>query len=787
MKRGLLVSTAVSAAFLILPALASAASLAVGNSAVSRANTDTYSNFTIIDTNVPVSANGVLDTFTYYAANLNSFEFVLVDSSNVVKYVSPVVTPIATGLQTYSASVLVEAGWNLGVHFDATGTIPFDYAGAPATYTPNNDGMPVVGDVLSVEGTSNRVYSWGATGTAVPSCSGASSFDSFSLGSVNGQGGWSATGSFDQEIIENTFGFTDFGCKTLRISDAITSGSFGDQIFSVPIVNEAGETDALNGGMSSGVRQNHFEAEFDLASTMATLQPGMHLSVSPDRGDGARMSYLRFEDSTDGINVFFDDVQGTTSPATFTDEQIATDLSRSEPHTIKFVMDFVDGSSNDLVKIYIDGILAHTGTSWENYYRFDPESNPTLVSNSRTVDSLLFRESGASHPGNIGFLVDNVALSSSIVLPSTGQVQGTKFFDINGNGVREPDEPTLGGWTINLAGTQSGTQVTDSAGAYEFSGLAAGSYTLSEVMKAGWTQTKAPSAITLVAGQVLTGQDFGNACFVSTGGKGLGFWTNKNGQALETAGDFALLTGLNLVKANGDHQDFTGSPTANKAALKSWFLNASATNMAYMLSAQLAAAELSVAHGLTSGSAKVVVTNPLLAGTPGVSSLGLISVSDLMAAANAELGSHSVTVSPSAFRAYQEALKNTLEMVAGGASIQICPNVLQTFTATNSVYNNGPTAGDPLYATGSISFTWDPVTGNVTGGLYEEIYPANTGTHYMNEVVSGTVTGSAIHLNFVRTVPNSLSFSADFTLSGNTITGTLDGPFYFTATGVVTP
>jgi hypothetical protein len=110
-----------------------------------------------------------------------------------------------------------------------------------------------------------------------------------------------------------------------------------------------------------------------------------------------------------------------------------------------------------------------------------------------------------------------------------------------------------------------------------------------------------------------------------------------------------------------------------------------------------------------------------------------------------------------------------------------------TFAATNSIYNNGPTSNDPLYATGPINFTWDSVTGNVTGGLYEEIYPANIGTHYFNNVVSGTVLGGMVHLDFVRTVPNNNSFSADFTLSGNTITGTLAGPYYFTATGTITP
>jgi hypothetical protein len=237
----------------------------------------------------------------------------------------------------------------------------------------------------------------------------------YHVGNINGQDGWSKTGAYDVAVVDGTTLPTGFGAQSLRTSDAVTSGSFGDQTFSKSLANEAGETDALNGGMSGGTRQPHFEAQFDLASTLSTLQPGMHVSVSPDRGDGARMSYLRFEDQADGIHVFFDDVTDpshVTNADTFNETDIAT-ISRA-PHTIKFSMDFVNGPDNDVVKISIDGVLKHTGTSWEDYYRFDTESNPTLVSNSRTVDSLLFRESGAANTDDAGngFLVDNLSLLS---------------------------------------------------------------------------------------------------------------------------------------------------------------------------------------------------------------------------------------------------------------------------------------------------------------------------------------------------------------------------------------
>ncbi len=281
------------------------------------------------------------------------------------------------------------------------------------TWTDNYQGTARSGTWSTVSGTADPISN-------TPACSmDDTTFDTFTLGSVNGQHGWAATGPYDQAIVDNTYGYPTFGCKSLRISDAVTSGSFGDWVFSNSVANEAGETTAQNGGMSGGVRQTRFEAQFDLASTQSTQQPGMHLSVSPDRGDGARMSYLRFDDMADGIHVFFDDYQNNSGgePAgtcntgdNFVETEIAT-LTRT-PHTIKFVMDFVDGQNNDIVNIYIDGVLEHTGTSWEGYFNYC-ESNPT-----RTVDSLIFQSRTGSGPltnpadQGKGFLVDNMSLVS---------------------------------------------------------------------------------------------------------------------------------------------------------------------------------------------------------------------------------------------------------------------------------------------------------------------------------------------------------------------------------------
>ena len=268
----------------------------------------------------------------------------------------------------------------------------------------------------------------------------------YTLGVINAQDGWSSLGAAGSgcavydHAVSSSLGTVGFGLQSLRISNAVVSGCFGDQTFSKSLADEAGETTALNGGMSGGTRQKHFEAQFSLASAVpGSQQTGLYMSVSPDRGDGARMSYLRFEDQADGVHVFFDDVTDPThaiNGETFNETDIAT-LTRA-PHTIKFSMDFVDGPDNDVVKIYIDGVLIHTGTSWEDYFRYDTESNPSLVDVSRTVDSLLFRTGGSTNNPSVlgqGFLVDNLSLLSGPILvgPPTSKDQckkdGWKIFN----------------------------------------------------------------------------------------------------------------------------------------------------------------------------------------------------------------------------------------------------------------------------------------------------------------------------------------------------------------------
>ncbi len=215
-------------------------------------------------------------------------------------------------------------------------------------------------------------------------------------------------------------------------------------------------------------------------------------------------------------------------------------------------------------------------------------------------------------------------------------------------------EVDVAGWTFDVtdaAGTAVGTVTTGADGRAGIS-VAPGTYTVTErIPDERWEVTTGDVAQTVsVAGRGAATASFGNACSVTStpGGRTIGFWRNKNGQALLTDADFEVLTALHLRNADGSERDFAGSLSANKTALAQWLQGANATNMAYMLSAQLVATRLGVAHGFTDPNAAV--------------SADMI-VTGLVSAADAALADDANTPSGDENRVLQTQLKNLLDAV----------------------------------------------------------------------------------------------------------------------------
>jgi|GEM_PF-2127859 len=287
--------------------------------------------------------------------------------------------------------------------------------------------------------------------------------------------------------------------------------------------------------------------------------------------------------------------------------------------------------------------------------------------------------------------------------PTATTASGTKYYDSNTNGQLDPGEAGLASWPIDYGdGTTSASVLTDAVGNFTVD-LSSGTYSFAERQGAApWIQTgnsvdqsggtadttlnpDMSYTVAIDAGETTTGLNFGNVCIGRGGGRTLGFWSNKNGQALIAADDLALLASLNLVKADG-----TPFNPTTRAQLAAWLKGASATNMAYMLSAQLAAMALNVHNGLVDGSSLVYAP-----GTLSANAAGFATVDALMAEANAELGAHPTAYSGDAWRGYQETLKNALDKA----------NNNRTFVQDDASTCGAPfkTVSFNLYADGSVS------------------------------------------------------------------------------------
>jgi hypothetical protein len=250
-----------------------------------------------------------------------------------------------------------------------------------------------------------------------------------------------------------------------------------------------------------------------------------------------------------------------------------------------------------------------------------------------------------------GAKTDNFKVKPDV--PASGTLNVNKFYDANANGVNDDNQP-ITGWKI---------RIIDDLELFRFTPVsvvvAPDDYVVSEFDPAetNWIHTTLnPVNVTVNAGETAT-VEFGNLCLGAGGGHTLGFWSNKNGQATMNDGgsacsELALLNGLYLRNAAGARMNFGCDYTA----FRNWLLSATATNMAYMLSSQLAAMELNVEAGFVNGSSLVYAP-----GTNSANGLGFATVADLMTEANAELTLHPTALAGDSWRGYQEALKNALD------------------------------------------------------------------------------------------------------------------------------
>ncbi len=187
-----------------------------------------------------------------------------------------------------------------------------------------------------------------------------------------------------------------------------------------------------------------------------------------------------------------------------------------------------------------------------------------LVPGPYTVAEVMQPDWSQSYPasGSYGMTLvsGDVASDMNFGNYAFGEISGTKWDDLNINGIREDGEPGIEDWTVFLdadddgeldwtdandnavwdAGEGERWTLTDADGAYVFDELSPGDYVVAEVLEAGWTQsapTAGAYALTVTSGLVVEGNDFGNFRLGQISGHK---WNDLDGDGVWDVGETGL-------------------------------------------------------------------------------------------------------------------------------------------------------------------------------------------------------------------------------------------------------
>ncbi len=199
----------------------------------------------------------------------------------------------------------------------------------------------------------------------------------------------------------------------------------------------------------------------------------------------------------------------------------------------------LDGDGNTYIKL---DFRCNPGSGKRDYRVFVPESNFGGY-DPNTYYVVLFTRHGASG----GWTSDDGTEEWGVRPQTYATKSGTKWHDLNADGVKDAGEAGLGGWTIYVDYDDDGVldegepfAVTASDGPYTISGIAPGTWKVKEVAQTGWTQSYPADGYheeTFTSGAALTDNDFGNYQLAELSGYK---WNDLDGDGYWNSGEPAL-------------------------------------------------------------------------------------------------------------------------------------------------------------------------------------------------------------------------------------------------------
>jgi hypothetical protein len=192
-----------------------------------------------------------------------------------------------------------------------------------------------------------------------------------------------------------------------------------------------------------------------------------------------------------------------TTPPTASVTQKPTNPTASATATFAFTgSDNVTPSNKLTFEVSLDGST------------FTAAPSPFVYANL-ALGSHTFEVEAIDQAGNV-----SSAVSYTWTIVPAGSISGTVFHDYNTNGVQDSGEPGLAGITVYLDLKQDGTldsgdptAITNASGAYTFSGLTPGPYTVREILLGGMLLSEPSTGsyqATVTSGVTTSNQNFGD-------------------------------------------------------------------------------------------------------------------------------------------------------------------------------------------------------------------------------------------------------------------------------------
>ncbi len=225
--------------------------------------------------------------------------------------------------------------------------------------------------------------------------------------------------------------------------------------------------------------------------TLTQTQPSGFLTAFETVGTaGGTPSSNTFSDITltadqDGINYLFGEQGITLSGTVFNDANANGNLDGGETGFAGILITLTNTSNSQTFPTLSDasGQYSFAGLAPGNYTVTASNTNPSLGFSTPSTYTVNITNNGL--PGG-------VLTNQNFGLSQVGSLSGAVYIDANNNGIRDPGEAGIAGVTMLLSGVQANSEfinrtiTTGADGSFQFNGLLAGTYNLTQTQPNGF-------------------------------------------------------------------------------------------------------------------------------------------------------------------------------------------------------------------------------------------------------------------------------------------------------------